>query len=340
MQSSASTRQKIHTFVSEYLAPGISVEDALSEISNTYHHFEAAIYDAAHPDIWQNKSHLADAIQTFVFSKTSQPVSILDLGCGTGFVSEVVLGINQPQKIEKLVLYDLSEDMVAVARKKFTSPQVQMEFMAGQKDWSTLSASRFDLVITNAVLHHIPDLEDFCAIVSQLLTPGGIFIAGHEPNASHYKNEELQEENRLFRKFKKARFRLSWSYWLFKLGLKKAPGKTPYLNIVAKTDEVLLEKKIIIKPIPALYLPKLIDIHVPITDFDQQPWGEPGFSAPDFAASFLPGFKLLSSKTYTHIKDNLAQHYSQWKSKAAALQSRFPDDGADLLMVFQKDIEP
>ncbi len=117
-------------------------------------------------------------------------ITVLELGSGTGYVTEQILRKNPGAKITCI---DMTPEMLAIARNKALLDGVT--FMEGDfRDvWPD---ERFDVVITTLCLHHLPD-ADRAALIRRIhitLNTGGRFI-----NGDVFKPESDWEE-RLFRK--------------------------------------------------------------------------------------------------------------------------------------------
>jgi len=91
---------------------------------------------------------------------------ILDVGTGTGNL----LARLRDAGARKLVGADISEEMLAIARRKF--PDV--EFLVGPIE-ETRAPATFDAAVGFSVLHHLPDLGLFFDWLATTLRPGGVF---------------------------------------------------------------------------------------------------------------------------------------------------------------------
>lgn len=101
-------------------------------------------------------------------------IDLLELGSGTGFVTEQILNVN-PQA--RVTCIDMDPAMLAVARRKESLSSVT--FLEGdfRNVWPE---GQFDLVLTSLCLHHLPD-DDRAMVLCHIydtLRPGGRFING------------------------------------------------------------------------------------------------------------------------------------------------------------------
>lgn len=123
--------------------------------------WDPGLYDGRHAFVWQHGESLLALL-------APQPGErILDLGCGTGHLTEQIAGAGA-----SVVGLDHSASMLQQARA--TYPHV--EFIEGDaRDFSF--AAPFDAVFSNAVLHWVRPPEHVVRCVRRALRPGGRFVA-------------------------------------------------------------------------------------------------------------------------------------------------------------------
>lgn len=123
--------------------------------------WNTSLYEGKHNFVWQNAENLLELL-------SPQPGDrILDLGCGTGQLTEKialagceVLGI------------DRAAAMIEKARQNYS----ELEFaVADARDFQV--DGLFDAVFSNAVLHWIPEADAVIDRVYTALKPGGRFVA-------------------------------------------------------------------------------------------------------------------------------------------------------------------
>ncbi|MDD4253768.1 MAG: methyltransferase domain-containing protein [Methanofollis sp.] len=101
-------------------------------------------------------------------------VSVLELGSGTGYVTEMVLRANPEAAVTCI---DMDPAMLAVARRKEALRGVSFLEDDFRDIWPE---GQFDIVLTSLCLHHLPD-SDRAAVVRRIhttLRPGGVFVNG------------------------------------------------------------------------------------------------------------------------------------------------------------------
>ena len=85
---------------------------------------------------------------------TFQPVSILDLGTGTGYIAELLLPIFPKASY---ILNDIAPNMLNEAKKKFSSND---NISFDLSDFEINSLSYHDLIVSNMALQWVDDLEN------------------------------------------------------------------------------------------------------------------------------------------------------------------------------------
>ena len=96
----------------------------------------------------------------------------LEIGCGTGKNTVWLI-----EKARQITAVDLSEEMLAKARAKVTSPAVDFVQADITAEW-TFGNEFYDLVTFSLVLEHIADLGPIFRKVAASLKPGGYVYIG------------------------------------------------------------------------------------------------------------------------------------------------------------------
>ena len=123
--------------------------------------WDARLYDSKHAFVWEKGRELIEWLSP------SANERILDLGCGTGQLSEEIAAAGC-----SVVGVDLSAEMVREARRKF--PELRFEICDAR---ALPFVQEFDAVFSNAVLHWIPEAGQVVAGISRALKPHGRFVA-------------------------------------------------------------------------------------------------------------------------------------------------------------------
>jgi ubiquinone/menaquinone biosynthesis C-methylase UbiE len=98
--------------------------------------------------------------------------SCLEIGCGTGKNTVWLI-----EKAKQVTAVDLSEEMLAKAREKISSPKVNFIQADITKPWHFINSS-FDLVTFSLVLEHIENLDAVFEKTAAALHSGGHLYIG------------------------------------------------------------------------------------------------------------------------------------------------------------------
>jgi SAM-dependent methyltransferase len=96
----------------------------------------------------------------------------LDVGCGTGALSQTILQFAEPAKIRGI---DRSDGFVAFAKEHTQDSRVQ--FDVGDAEALNADSGTFDAVVSGLVLNFIPQPERAVAEMTRVTRPGGVVAA-------------------------------------------------------------------------------------------------------------------------------------------------------------------
>ncbi|NMG08535.1 class I SAM-dependent methyltransferase [Brasilonema sp. UFV-L1] len=123
--------------------------------------WNAELYDSKHSFV----SELAANLVELLSPKPGE--CILDLGCGTGYLTHKIASLGA-----EVIGIDSALSMIEQARKNY--PQLDFEVLDAKKLPFT---EKFDAIFSNAVLHWIKEAEEVVIGINRALKPGGRFVA-------------------------------------------------------------------------------------------------------------------------------------------------------------------
>lgn len=128
----------------------------------------AQVYESGHAGIYEICKD--DYPQMLEELKREPFEDVLDVGCGTGAVLELLNG-EYPNK--RLVGLDLTPGMIDVARAKQLD---NVRFVVGDAEALPFGSQSFDAVLCSNSFHHYPHPEKFFSEAVRVLRPGGRLI--------------------------------------------------------------------------------------------------------------------------------------------------------------------
>jgi len=93
----------------------------------------------------------------------------LDVGCGTGALSQTILELANPKKVKGI---DRSEDYVKSARSKVSDPSAEFDF--GDAQALPIESQIVDIAVSGLVLNFIPQPSQMVAEMKRAVRKGGI----------------------------------------------------------------------------------------------------------------------------------------------------------------------
>jgi malonyl-CoA O-methyltransferase len=145
----------------------------------------------------QVQQGMAQHLLNRVVERGQAPGRILEIGCGTGHLTQLLWTAFPTAEI---VALDLAEKMVAVARRRVKAQGVSF-VVADAEVWSAEAKGGYDLIISNATIQWFTQPQAMLAQWFRLLRPGGRLAAstfGPETFAElHCIYREVEHEWRL-----------------------------------------------------------------------------------------------------------------------------------------------
>lgn len=107
--------------------------------------------------------------------KDANSTSLLDIGCGTGFISKILHEF-QPH----IIGTDINYDRLQIANELYGSPS--LPFLTSNAFKLPFRDSQFETVTAFEVFEHIPDLEPLVVEVKRVAEKNVIITVPNEPN--------------------------------------------------------------------------------------------------------------------------------------------------------------
>ena len=164
----------------------IDKEKLALRVNELFHDIEGKEYQNKHNDIFTGEYDRWKTTSKSYFADYQTPFTVLDIGTGTGFIPLTTAEFLSLD--DTFICSDISKEMLSIAEKNIATKhfQCQFEFLKLDGKKIDLENESVSIITMNSVLHHIPNLEQFCGQLNQLLKPGGRIVIGHEPNRNFY----------------------------------------------------------------------------------------------------------------------------------------------------------
>jgi SAM-dependent methyltransferase len=303
--------------------PQVPFEPLIEEINKIFHSFDATHYDREHPEIHQQLPPIwAEMIAQLPHVSSW---NVLDFGCGTGFEADLLLS-KIGDKVAKLTAYDPSAEMILLCKNRLQKyPQVTFCSRIEEAH----RRGPFDMLLTNSLLHHLPNIVDTVGSLLPSLSNNAVWLAGHEPSARFYRNDKclkLLEEYRRFRKYARW-FDLRTYTTRLRLLLRGNP--------LSATAYIAHERGLFLKrPSPAI-IDRIVDFHVP-RSVDDVTNGH-GLDIEKMQTWLQRDWILQWSKTYAFLSPvPYSRAPNSWVKRARQLELQYPSDGANFCMVWRR----
>ena len=98
-------------------------------------------------------------------------LSILDIGCGGGLLSEPMARLGA-----RVTGVDAGAEAVGVARAHAAESGLDIDYRCSSAEDLAAGGLRFDAVLALEIVEHVADVDAFCAALAALLQPGGTLV--------------------------------------------------------------------------------------------------------------------------------------------------------------------
>lgn len=300
-------------------------------INVVFHDIEAAHYDAIHAQMWDSLQEQISLLVDDVLRKSDPSASLrlLDVGCGTGLSTELLLRTKLGDRITDITLVDTSPNMLREAEKK--AGNWNRKFTLRNTDVTAMD-EKFDVIIVCSVLHHIPDLQQFLSRIDAIQNPGGIFIHLQDPNGDSMNSPESVQRVASYEKNKK-KPRLKKRLLAFvpkklKNKVNRLLGRKVYTDIV---NDKLIDKKAIRKRMTPEEIWSVTDIHV-----EDLPFSVGSGISMKFLKETLKNYTLVNTRSYGFFGFLKSELEPSFQEKEQALIDANRTDGRHVSAVWIK----
>lgn len=238
----------------------LSPKQFQEKINIVFHNYEAGHYDKMHQDMWDSLQEQINLLIDNLGNLPSKKLSLLDIGCGTGLSTQILLNSKLGTSIEKITLLDTSLNMLKQAEEKAKNWHINYKII--NADISGIK-ERYDVIMICSVLHHIPDLKSFLEQVDNVLNPNGILIHLQDPNGDFLNDVKYLGRVQEYRNYAKSKpNKKSISDIVpksIKNYLNRKIGRKTYIDLV---NDQLIKENVIKKRMSADEIWSVTDIHV------------------------------------------------------------------------------
>lgn len=302
-----------------------SLEEFHQTINVVFHDMEAEVYDENHQDMWLSLPRQFELLTSDVLPLApKRELRVLDIGCGTGLSSELLLRTGLGARVRHLHLLDTSRRMLERSGRHRAGIDIQTtEGLTSDVP----QAGTFDLILTCSVLHHIPDLEGFAAEIRRLQRPGGFFLHLQDPNADSAGRSERQRRCEIYQRHCQSRVpngltrslaRPASALW------RRLTGRQEKTYLDRVNDE-LIRRGIVGRAMDPPDIWAVTDIHVGSGD---------GISVTNLAG-YLPGYRLISKRSYGFFSELASSLPEDLREQENALIDAGSQDGCYVAAAWQ-----
>jgi ubiquinone/menaquinone biosynthesis C-methylase UbiE len=253
-------------------------------LNQIFYDVEAEVYDERHPEViegdaeWWSSRGGALVRELKSGLPSGSGLTVLDVGCGTGFVSSLLS--NHLAEGDLMVGLDHSEGMLKRARSKLAGKRVSLcRFARGDAASLQFLDHSFHMLTVNSFLHHVYDYRSVLNEIDRVLKPGGYLLLAHEPNKEFFQSPFI---------------RMAASAWkLIGFGM-----KVPQ-DICDKINSRLRESRLAASEVRPDDILRLVEYHSPVEQGPVRIDKTKGFSLRDLLDQELRGYALIELNEYS-----------------------------------------
>lgn len=145
-----------------------------SENQTTYFGQIADFYDVQQPVLYRKYNEIHSLMVQMLQFERQKPFSVVDLGCGTGTLAQMIL---QAYPCATITCMDISPGMLSIAQRKLAEFEGRTEFIVEDLGGTVFQKS-YDVAVSIAAIHHLPHSRKrhLFGKLYDALTSTGIFL--------------------------------------------------------------------------------------------------------------------------------------------------------------------
>ena len=291
----------------------LSPKDFQSAINVIFHDVEAKYYDSLHSGMWNSLQEQVNLLVDDLMASrqfNASTLSLIDVGCGTGLSTQLLMNSKLGQYINHITLLDTSPNMLKQAGTRSKEWNKNVDLVNSSIMGAT---NKYDIVLVCSVLHHVPDLAQFFKQVDHIQNSGGILIHLNDSNGDYLKDAEYVKRIAEYAAQDKRSLLKRKLVRLIPPGIKHFLNKKfrtePYIDEV---NDILIKEKIIKKRLLAGEIWSVTDIHV-----EELPYSTQVGISFKFLKECLSNYEPITRRSYGFyglLKSELTSHFQELES--------------------------
>jgi ubiquinone/menaquinone biosynthesis C-methylase UbiE len=279
-----------------------------------FHDIESKDYDELHGEMWDSLGLQYELLYADLenFFNERSGLKLLDVGCGTGLATDMLLKTKAGSKIDEVNLLDTSANMLELAKKRSATWGKKIKTIKGTIDQAT---GGYDIILISSVLHHIPDLPGFLHHVMRVQNSGGVLITIQDPVSLSSLTDIYQKRVKEYQDHSIGRPMANKRPMGERIANKlKRTFRIP--TYIDKVNDRLLKENIIKQPLTETEIWSVTDIHI-----EGLPYSIGKGIGKESLARNLSQYSLTSYRTYGFfgmLMSNLDKQYRQMEKELAA----------------------
>jgi trans-aconitate methyltransferase len=301
-------------------AHGVKVEppEFFAAVNRAFHAGGAGSYDEVNRSLWdslpeQFQSLVSDFLQQY--PPPNHRMNALDIGCGTGMSSEMILETRFGPFIRQIDLVDPVEEMLQVCAMRHSLLGIRHRLIRGEIG-KLAGQARYDLVFAGCVLQHVADLPDFLRHLAMRQPAGGIFLHLQDPNGDSMDDPEQRRRVAQLAKSRHGLMNRLSRRW-------NRSGPPPHVETV---NRELASRAIVATPLTQSEIAAVVRLR------SQDGYG----ISLRRLQSLLPDYRMVASRSYAFFGSLASVLPPQYRRREHALMAERANNGCQVGAVWVK----